>query len=370
MQKIFFLFVLMAILCFGCSFSPTSLVAVPTNTSEKTLVIPTEKSTVQPTPLSPCDNQAINSIITPLYQNNRIYEIPLNAGRIAFNSDSKKVFLNTSNGIYVLDTSDAQLICVIPNKNASYGMAVSRYGDLFAHINIYGKITLRDASSGIIIHEMQTALYQSQSLNWIEFSDDGSLLVSSGYFQPVTVWDTKSGQVILETIGNHAAISPDGRLLALRGSNYTQIIDTQYKVALITKVDDKKEPYFLYLLFSRDGNYLYGLNVYSEIKVWDVHTGEIVQTINPYIIKPCLDGPCLGWEVESPRLTLSADGSKLLLVDPSQIILWNTQTWEKIMSESNFDRHPISDASISPDGKKIIVTFQDEEPIRFFYLDQ
>lgn len=368
MQKTLLLFVLMAISCFGCSFSPTSLVTIPTHTPEKTLVIPTEKSTIQPTLLSPCDNRAINSTITPLYQNSRIHEISLNAGRIAFSSDSKKVFLNTPKGIYALNASDAQLICVIPKSG--YGMIVSQKGDLLAYTDIYGKVTLMNANSGIIIRELQATLYQSQSLNWIEFNNDGSLLVSSGYFQPVTVWDTKSGQIILETIGDHAAISPDGRLLAIRGSNYIQIIDTQYKVALITKVDDKKEPHFLYLLFSQNGNYLYGLNVYSEIKVWDVHTGEIVQTINPYTINPCLDGPCVGWEVESPRLTLSADGSKLLLVDPSQIILWNTQTWEKIMSESSFDRHPLSDASISPDGKKIIVTFQDEEPIRFFYLDQ
>ncbi len=368
----------MVILCFGCSSSPISPVAVPTNTPKKALVITSEITpNVQPTPLSPCDNQATSSAIVPIYQNSRVYQIPLEAGRISFSSDSEKVFLNTPKGIYVLNANDAQLICVIPNESSSaYGMAISQNGSFLAFIDIYGKITLIDANNGMVLREMRTALYESQryesqSLNWVELSDDGSLLLSSGYFQPVTVWDTKSGQVVLETLGYHAAISPDGKFLALRGSNYIQIIDIEYREALITKVDDNKEQYFLNLLFSRDGNYLYGLNVNSEIKVWDVHTGEIVQTINPYTNRPCLDSPCTGgWEVESPRITLSADGSKLLLVDPSQIILWNTQTWEKIMSENNSDNSPLFDASISPDGKKIIVTFEGNEPIRFFYLDQ
>ena len=40
------------------------------------------------------------------------------------------------------------------------------------------------------------------------------------------------------------------------------------------------------------------------------------------------------------------------------------------MSENNFNNRPLSDASISPDGKKIVVTFQYNDPIRFFYVDQ
>lgn len=369
MRKNIILSSLIIFICVGCSSSPAIPVATSANTPKKESVIATENMpTLQPTPIIPCDNRELTEII-PIFKDGRVDQVQLEtkfAGRVGFSSDSTRVFLNTSEGIYVLNASDAQLICVIPNKNASaYGMAINKNGSLLVSIDIYGKITLMDANNGITIHQMQTALYQSQSLNWAELNDDGSLLLSSGYFQPVTVWDTKSGQVVLETLGDHAAISPDGRLLALRGSNYTQIIDTQYKMALITKVDEKKEPYFLYLLFSRDGNLLYGLNIYSEIRVWDVHTGKLIRTINP-----CPDCIGYGWEVECPRITLSADGSKLLLIDPSQIILWNTQTWEKIMSESNFDNRPLFDASISPDGKKIVVTFQGSDPIRFFYLDQ
>ena len=369
MYKRLAFFTLLTTICVGCSSSPANTVAAPTNTPEKVSFIATESMlTLQPTALTPCDNRKLAET-TPTFQNNRIYQVQLDADfavRVGFSSDSTKIFLNTSEGIYVLNASDAQLICIIPNKNASaYGMAVSQNGSLLASVDIYGNVTLMNANNGIVLHKMRIALYQFQSLNWAEFSDDGSLLVTSGYFQPVTVWDTQSGQVILDTLGDHAAISPDGKLLALRGSNYTQIIDTQNKVALTTKVDEKKEPYFLYLLFSRDGNFLYGLNVYSEIKVWDVHTGELVRTINP-----CSNCAGFGWEVECPRITLSADGSKLLLVDPSQIILWNTQTWEKIMSENNFNNRPLSDASISPDGKKIVVTFQYNDPICFFYVDQ
>lgn len=356
------------VLCVGCSSLPASAVATPTNTPTKESFVTTESiPTLRPKSLSPCSSRELVEI-TPTYQDNRIDQVQLQtefAGRVEFNSDSTKIFLNTSQGIYVLNASDAQLLCVMPNENAfGYGMAISHDSSLLALMDIYGKITLMDANTGIASRVMQATPYQSQSRSWVEFNDDSSLLVSWGQFEPVKVWDTKSGQAVLETLGRNATISPNGKFLALRNSNYMQIIDILNKAVLVTKVDEKTEPDFLYLLFSRDGNYLYGLNVYSEIKVWDVHTGEIV-----HIINPCPDCTGYGWEIECPRMTLSADGTKLLLVDPIQISLWNTQTWEKIMSENNFNNHPLFDASISPDGKKIIVTFQGDDPIRFFYLD-
>jgi WD40 repeat protein len=349
----------------GCSSPHTISVATSTNIPEEASVTATKSTpTLQPTPVIPCNSQDLPQT-TIKYEDKKISQVQLpgkGATLVAFSSDSTKIFLNKNEGIYILNVSDAKLICFIPNETPpSHGITVSLSGSLLASVDIYGKITLRDAESGSVIHEMQVALYQSQSRTWLEFSDDGSLLVSSGYFQPVTVWDTKSGRAILETIGDHATISPDGKLLALRGSNYTQIIDIQRKVATTTKVDEKREPYFLYLLFSRDGNSLYGLNVYSEIKVWDVHTGELVYTANP-----CPDCTGWGWEIETPMLTLSVDGSKLLLVDPSQIILWDTQMWKKIMSENN---NNFLDASISPDGQVIVTTsFQENDPISFFHL--
>lgn len=351
----------------GC----TPLTPIPLDIPSAT-PLPTSTHAIRPTAiLSPCGNQAISSSIVPIYENGRVYQLPLIAGRTGFSSDSKKVFLTASKGIYVLNADNAQILCIIPHEGIpARQITVSADGNLLASIDENGKIILRDANNGLIIRQMKAPLYQSQDFtSRVELSNDGSLLVSSGSFQPVTLWDTQSGRVILETIGDNAAISPDGKFLALRASNYTQIIDINYKHAQITKIDDKKETYFS-LLFSRDGNYLYGLNVYSEIKVWDAHTGEVTQTVNPYPIQPCFDGPCVGWEVESPRMTMSADGSKLLLVDPSQIIVWNTQTWEKIMSQSDFGNHSLYDASIGPDGKKIIVTFAYETLIRFFYLDE
>ncbi len=366
MYKKSVLYLLIVLISVGCSPATVHPYSTLTSTPEKTSTVVTKSTpTIESTPVTPYNNQELLQAI-PKYEGDRITQVELSAGPpIAFTSDSTKIFLNKRDGIYLLNLHDAETTFFSPHKaTPSYGMVVSRDGSLLASVDAYGKITIRDINSSVIIQEMQTTLYQSSALSWLEFSDDGSLLVSSGYFQPVTVWDTRSGQVILETLGYHAAISPDGKLLALRGPDYIQIIVIQHKVAGITKVDDAREPFFLDLLFSRDGNYLYGLNVNSEIKVWDVHTGEVIRTI-----KPCTDCIDYGWEIETPRMTLSKDGSKLLLADPIQIILWDTQTWEKIMSERIPNQYPSTDASISPDGKTIVVTYQ-SGLIRFFYLDQ
>jgi len=370
MQKKFFILSLLVIIISGCISSPSAnpdIVFRSTNTPENPV---SNIATLQPTPLAPCNEQNLSSIqsINLIKDNNIINQIQLSdlyAKRIAFSSDGERIFLNTTKGIYVVNVVNGQTICFIPDENTSFtGIALSSDDSKFVSVNRYGKITLRNSITGVITHELHNGLLQSEvTWNWVEFNSDGTLLVSAGYFQPVRVWDTTSGQIVIETVGEHAAISPNGELLAVSGVNYMQIVNIAHKVAYITRVDDSTNPYILYLLFSRDGNFLYALNVYSEINIWDVKTGKLVHTLNP-----CLECTGWGWEIEYPRISVSADGRRLLSADPSKVILWDTQTWEKIADESNRDNHPIVDASISPDGKTIVINY-DGSLIRFLYLD-
>jgi WD40 repeat protein len=373
MPKLFFLFLFLVFVILGCV-SPLANPAtlLPPTNSPEIITSVSITPTLQPTLTVPCDEQYLPSIqlIDLIIDNNKINQIQLSGlyvKRIDFNSDSTKLFLNTSRGIYIVDVTNGQTICVISDENTSFtGIALSPNGSLFASVNRYGEITLRDPVTGAIVHQLHNGLLQPENIwNWVEFNGDGSLLVSAGYFQPVRVWDTTSGQIILETLGIHAAISQNGELLAVSGSNYIQIINIADKEAYVTRVGDSTNPFILFLLFSRDGNFLYALNAYSEINVWDVKTGELVRTLNP-----CPDCTGWGWEVEYPRISHSVDGTQVLLADPMGIIMWNTQTWEKIFVDGGSrDTFPIVDASVSPNGK-IIVINHDSNLIRFLYLDQ
>ena len=121
-----------------------------------------------------------------------------------------------------------------------------------------------------------------------------------------------------------------------------------------------------YMLFSNDNKSLYSLNNQSEVTVWNSHTGKEIRRLNPYSSK-CI-GNC-GWEVET-RLTLSMDGSRLLMEDPGQLILWNTATWQELMNggDSSIPKWtPIVDASVSPNGNMVGVNYGGKW-YRFLYL--
>ena len=275
--------------------------------------------------------------------------------RGVYNSDGTELYLSTLNGIYILDAQDFHLLCAIPDKDQSLnGMALSRNGDLLASMDEKGNILVIDTKKWKVVKILQAALYQSFDDCQVEFSDDGFSLVTWGAFEPIRVWDIQSGETIFETQGDYAAINPSGDLLAISDPDKLQILDISDNKVLFTRAIDKKDVASMDLLFSRDANFLFDLNLYSEVKIWDVKTGNLMRTLNQ-----CSDCSGFGWEVSIPRLTLSNDGSRLLLVDPSEFILWNTQSWDRIMEEPALSSYPFSDASISPDGKKIVsITYE------------
>ncbi len=351
MIRNFYILSLLIVVLTGCTSRENPVHVSPTtNVSENT----------QPTQITPCDHQANTNekLIRPVFENNKVAQLQLSdsfATRIDFGAGNERIFITTNKGIYIVNITDGEVLCIIPDEDLSFsGMALSQDGALFASVNRHGKITLRNSVTGVMIHELQNGLFETEGAwNWAEFNRDGSLLVSSGYSQPVRVWDIANDQIVLETLGVHAAISPNGELLAVSGVNYMQIVAIASKTAYITRADSSTNPHIMDLQFSRDGSLLYALNTYSEINVWDVETGELVRTLNS-----CPDCTGWGWEVEYLRMSLSKDGEQLLLVVPSAVILWDTQTWTEIMVESSPRNDSIRDASISSDGEKIAIIRQ------------
>ena len=75
-----------------------------------------------------------------------------------------------------------------------------------------------------------------------------------------------------------------------------------------------------------DGNYLYLLNSFSEVTIWDTQNGELINTLNP-----STDYEEFSWEKEI-RLSLSTDGARLLMENPTKIIVWDTKSWQELIN--------------------------------------
>jgi WD40 repeat protein len=330
------------------------------------------------------DLSPIKKAIKVIFTNGRLDTIQLESiflsGNIAFSSDGSKMALSIYrytdyylNGVYIFNLTNGQIECFIPDRNNNVvlsGFAFNPDGSIFATAYDDGLILLRKSNTGEVIHELRTIDYKSGSTR-ISFSSGASLMATSGYFQPIRVWNMDTGQIIFDSeISNienkvtDAALSPDGKLLGkivfLDGIKVANLVVDKAEVAMEGSEDER------YLLFSVDGDYIYSLNHNSEVTVWDSWTGRKIKTLNLFT-EPCL-GYC-GWEVET-RMTISTDGSRLLMEDPLKIILWDTRTWQELLNGRNEDviaSAPIVDASINPAGNMIAINYN-YSIVRFWYL--
>lgn len=327
-----------------------------------------------PTVCQERDLQEASQRVTTTFKDDKLEEISLGTelfgGRLEVSPDGSKLAIPiyrgatwTPDGVYVFDIRNGQLICILPieNNDAIFqGIAFSPNNLLSASLYLDGTILIRDVDSGEIVHELKTIEYDSPG--WIKFNSDGSRLVTSGYLQPARIWDINNWQLITSVDAVRVALSPDGNFLAIPDSEGIKIVDvaTQEVKAAIIYAEAKA-----HFLFSPDGNYLYLLNSFSEVIVWNARNGEVINKLNP-----STDYDEFGWEKEI-RLSVSSDGTRLLMENPTKIIVWDTKSWQELASGHSADLDklvPIVDAVIMPSGEIAVVNYA-YNIIRFWKLN-
>jgi WD40 repeat protein len=193
-----------------------------------------------------------------------------------------------------------------------------------------------DTETGALLHECNNPNGQgnNDTIMSIKFSPNSKLLVSCSYAHTMKLWDTTTGNGLnLETKPYHScdsydtlAFSPDSTKLACMSWSdaannlYHSIItlwDTSTgilynKLELGIVNDAYKFPRTI--AFSADGNTLISSNIQfpaniSCVKLWDVNTGELLNTANNYSL----------WSKEA----LSLDGKTLVLLGDNTISLWS-----------------------------------------------
>jgi WD40 repeat protein len=336
-----------------------------------TSVSPGEKSTGA----TVCKERNLHLASQPIsttFQNGKLQEISLGdkliTNRLEVSADGSKLAVPifrgsawTSDGLYLFDTNNGQLSCVLPmdnNGSIFEGIAFSPNNMISASLFLDGTVLIRDANSGEIIRQLESTKYDSPG--WIDFNKDGSRLVTSGYSQPTRVWDIDAGQLITSFDSARVALSPNGNLIAIPDSEGIKVVDIDSQQTKTSITDPEAKVHFL---FSPNGEYLYVLNSFSEVTVWNAQSGEMINKLNPSI-----DYEEFAW-TEPMRLSLSADGTRLLMQNPTKVIVWDTKSWQELANSADIEKStPIVDAVIMPNGQSYLVNYS-YNTIRFWRLN-
>ena len=224
-------------------------------------------------------------------------------------------------------------------------------------------------SAGIWIYDVtihrEVALLTENTgpLSCVAFSPDGSTIVSGYDDGSVLVWDVKTGKHKQTLIAEQdwvssVAFSPDGKIIASGGAcvegmcSGITLLDTQTG----ERLRSFGGPYTtLSVCFSPDGKTLAssGDDWDSNIRLWDVQTGELLKTLKKRTAFENFEGRDVNSVVFSPDGNMITSGS-----GNGTIRLWNAHTGEFIKYLEGHTKS-VNSVVFSPNGNTLISTGED-----------
>ena len=167
------------------------------------------------------------------------------------------------------------------------------------------------------------------------------------------IWDIPSGQLLIELpVTNHAifAFSPDGKLAAvkvprddqalrLQHPNEVKLFDTKTGEEVLT-LKGGIDTDLRQMEFSRDGKRVASLSYPNRVKLWSATTGE------PVPLK--LNGD----NGQGVCMAVSPDGSRIALECRSEIKVWDVASGEEQLTLKGF-KGGVGCMRFSPDGNRL-----------------
>jgi WD40 repeat protein/serine/threonine protein kinase len=196
--------------------------------------------------------------------------------------------------------------------------------------------------------EISTLRGHTGAIRAAALSGDGKRLASAGADKMVKVWDVATGRELFTYRGHDGAItgvvfSPDGRHLASASEDHGAHVWDAVTGRVMLKLQGDSA--VTAIAFSPDGKLLLTAEA-GRIRAWNADSGQELQSL-------AIQNDTV-WQ-----LTFSADGRRLVSAcgsryadadKPDTISVWDTSTWQEILSFKDLPR-VVTSVALSDDGR-------------------
>ncbi|NMF59707.1 NB-ARC domain-containing protein [Pseudanabaena yagii] len=267
----------------------------------------------------------------------------------AFSPDGKILATSDVRGwIYFWQIADgSQLFTTQAHSEFIFALAFSHDGQMMASGSLDRKIKLWNVQTGECLLAMEAHAIGVASL---AFSPDDRLIASCGGDRTVKLTEVKTGKCLMileghEQIVRSVAFSPDGQTVASCSLDRTIKLWSVSTGACLRTIVDASAVYALAFAPQIEAQssevQLASAGEDCLIKIWDVHTGQIVSAI-------------AGHQKQIWAIAFSADGQMLASAgDDETVKLWSVSTGEVIRTLYGH-KNRIWSVAFSPDAKALV----------------
>jgi WD40 repeat protein len=297
---------------------------------------------------------------------------------VAFSPDGQTLATNSDDGIKLWNWSNGTELLTI--KEGMEPFAFSPDGQTLA-TNSDDGIKLWNWSNGRLIRNFHG---REKDVILLAFSPDGQTLIGEGYEGKITLWNQQNGterlSIKVKGVSGAFALSPDGQTLAigstdkgiklfslnpqaklsrplnvkLKSGRFIAFSPDQQHLILagsreikrlrfkdhqeVLSIQAKPIEFFIACALSSDGDILATSNFNGPIKLWNLHDGKLIRTLQTGSDSPALS------------LTFSRDGQMLASAFPfkNTIQVWNLKNGHLI---HQWEANRVSQVVFSPNGQ-------------------
>jgi RNA polymerase sigma factor (sigma-70 family) len=202
---------------------------------------------------------------------------------VAFSPDNKLLAVTDpftprggSHRVHVIETASGKLVIAWHEESDVYQLAFSRDGRMLATGGRYGKVTLREPSTGKLLHACNA---HSFGVVGMAFSPDGKMLATSGVEAVIRLWDPTTGQEIRPYDSpingiDRLDFTDDGKRIISTGSDQVAIWESSTGRP-VSSFDNRDIPIIRALAVSPDGKTA-AMNddTFEHLRLWDLTSGK------------------------------------------------------------------------------------------------